>query len=459
MPTGAQMRWWFVDRFTRKPDGRRIQVSGERFAALMSRLEVRATVEVADRLGDLQTRTFSVEFERPRTFRLNDLIEASPLLRQLRDLAFNLQRERNLSLAQVSAKVEDIVGQGRLTRLLAGTPSEPAASPSGPSTPASGPSPNPRVDDIFAQAELRAPSLDDEVKSGVDAFVGALLGKRKRPEATAEARASVAEIISAAVVTTAMDILEHPDVASLEASWRGLKMLMGSVPGHDQLSIEIVDADPGDLMAALTWPTSSRERPDAVFIGPALRDLDTVAALAELGERQNTPIVVAIDEGLPFANLDEHGGADLQENWSAFAKTSASQWVCATMNPIVLVHEDTTIGPRLLGGSPAFALAAMFASTFDREAGLRSATGKANALVAPAAHDVTTAHKESRTIPTAYFASVPMQQAAARAGVVLLGSEVGSDRVLVVDTPMVFGPQASLLMRIRQAHAARRASV
>lgn len=466
------MRWWVVDRFTNDPKGQRVQVSGERFASVMHRLGVRATVDVPDRLGAAATRRFDVEFERPRALRVADLIEASPVLRALRELAERLRREREISPAAAASRVEAIVGKGRLAARLAPeagndpeasappAPAPPLAPPEATSVPSREGSSG--GNDIFSQVELPTASGGESTlevaKTGVDAFVGAILGKTKAssPGVSPDVRASAAEQILAAVTATAVDILEHPEVAGLEASWRGLKMVMAASPGHDQLSIELVDTAAEALTSGWTLPTSGKERPDAVFVGPALRDLSQLQALADWAEKHQIPVVVAIDEALPFGDLANTSQSDdATPAWSAFRQESRSQWVCVAMNPVVLVHEETAIGPRFLGGSPAFALAAMLGAALEREAGLQSIVGPRRAWVAPAAHDVELSAGERRTIPTAYFASWTVQQASARLGITLLGSEAGSDRVIVADTPMVHGPQASLVPRIRAACAAR----
>lgn len=453
----TQMRWWLVDRFTAQGTGRRVAVSGERFASLMQRLDVRAEIEVPDRLGAAPHRRFVVEFERPRALRVTDLIEGDSVLRRLRDLGDRLARERDTTLAAVIAGVQAIVGPGRLTEHLEADAAPPPAASEEPPPREEPPAPS-EADDLFARVEMPVAGAPTP-KSGVDALVGALLGKPKRAPSpvASQARISAAQRIHQAVTATALDILQHPEVAGLEASWRGLRMLVGASPGHDRLALDLVDADLETVPDGIVLPEAARERPDAVFIGPALADADRLDAIARWAEHQQIPVVVTIDEALPFTDLDDLAQTGATPAWTALTQQSRSQWICAAMNPVVLVHEDTPLGPRLLGGSPAFALAAMYAAALDREAGLQAIVGPARALVAPAAHDVDIGPGERRTIPTAYYAPLRVQQAAAQLGVTLLGSSPGTDRVIVADNPMVFGPSTSLLQRIRAAFAARRA--
>lgn len=467
MPAGVQMRWWFIDRFTSSPTGRRVAVSGERFASVMHRMGVRASVDVPDRLGSAPTRHFDIEFERPRALRVTDLIEGEPALRDLKALADRLRKERDVTVEAAAARVEAVVGKGQLSSALiaTATPTAPdaAITPRAPAeTPAPQQTPESNAPDIFARVEMPTASTLDVARSGVDAFVGAVLGRASRsrptPTSSAPVRKSAADLIEQAVTATALDILEHPDVAGLEASWRGLKMVVAASPGHDQLAIDLVDVGVDGLTHTWTLPASSRERPDAIFIGPSLQSVGDVVELAALAERERIPVVVAVDESLPFADLDDLAASDASPSWTELRAQSSSAWICATMNPVVLVHEVTPQGPRFLGGSPAFAVAAMLAAALERDRGLQSVGGPRHAFVAPAAHDIEIAPGEQRTVPTAYFAPWALQNAAARLGVTLLGSEAGSDRVIVADTPMVHGPQAALVQRIRSAFAARSAT-
>lgn len=457
MSFGTQLRWWFVDRFSQTPTGTRIQVSGERFTSVMGRLDARASVEVPDRLGNGQTRRIEFAFERPRAFFLDHVIEHVPELAQLQSVASRLKQSSETSAEAAAKLVEAIVGPGRLSRVLRGTDSS-TLSDSAQGVPASsGESRGISLDTIFDRALLPVSPPPGSAKAGVDALIGAVLGPRIRrpPQGDASRRDFASQQITDAVLLTALDVLTHPDVSALEASWRGLKLVMGESPGHDQLMVELVDTHPDAWDRALRMPTATAERPDAIFVGPQLSDPLAIERLAVLGERAGVPVVIAVDEGLPFANLENTEDSEASDGWQQLRNHPAASWLCATMNPVVLVHEETHLGPRLLGGSPAFAVAALMAAAMDRTEGLRSIAGPGRAIVTPAAHDPEFPGGERRTIPTAYFAPIALQEAGARIGLVVLGSPIGSDRVLVSDTPMVSVTRASLIDRVRQAHASR----
>jgi hypothetical protein len=61
---------------------------------------------------------------------------------------------------------------------------------------------------------------------------------------------------------------------------------------------------------------------------------------------------------------------------------------------------------------------------------------------------------EPRTIPTAAFAALPQQRRAAEHGIVLLGSEAGSDQIIAASATMV-GGGATLPERLRESARAR----
>jgi hypothetical protein len=61
---------------------------------------------------------------------------------------------------------------------------------------------------------------------------------------------------------------------------------------------------------------------------------------------------------------------------------------------------------------------------------------------------------EPRTIPTAAFAALPQQRRAAEHGIVLLGSEPGSDQIIAASATMV-GGGVTLPDRLRQTSRGR----
>lgn len=437
-------------------------MSGERFATVMKRLGVDAAVMLPQSLGDAALGPVPLQFKRPRTFRVDDVIDAVEPLRKLRDLAQALTKEPDLAPEVVRARVERIVGKGGLadrfeleeTEASDDRPEPPEPPEASPPATAEAPESAGGDDDIFSKVELPGGRPEVTAKTGLDAFVSALRGGRsQKGVVNVQARVDAAQQIRHTVAAAATSLLGQPVVARLEAAWRGLRMVVAASPGHDEVGIDLVDVDPDTILESLERCLRSDDphRPDAVFVGmPASPSM--VEALAELGARARIPIVVGVGPtftGHAWREDDPFVAPD----WAALREREAADWLCAAANPVVLTHEETAAGPRLVLGSPAWGIAAILSAAVARSGDLRSAVGPAGAVVAPAAHDVDLGFSEPRTIPTREYADVGALERAGDAGVVLLGSAPGSDQFLI-GTGRMAG-KGNLLRRIETAAHSR----
>jgi hypothetical protein len=63
------------------------------------------------------------------------------------------------------------------------------------------------------------------------------------------------EALDAAVFGTALDVLGADPVRALEASWRGLRLLLAACPEDSDIQVEVLDALPGDqaVVSAEEW--------------------------------------------------------------------------------------------------------------------------------------------------------------------------------------------------------------
>ncbi|MEM6293910.1 MAG: type VI secretion system contractile sheath large subunit [Myxococcota bacterium] len=453
-------RWLVAGTFTTSPSGRKVSVSGERFATVMKSLGVDAAVTLPTTLGESVSGPVPVQFTRPRMFRVDDVVDAIEPLQKLAALAKALTKESDLAPEVVKARVERIVGPGGLAErfgVVAPAPEpdpepepEPDPEPQ-PATPTPAPAPTSgNVDDIFSKVELPGAEPEVTAKSGLDAFVSAMRGPKGRPKVVdTHARVDAVKQIRTTVASAAISILGQPTVARLEASWRGLKMLVAASPGHEHLGIDLVDVDPDSLLESLERAVRADDplRPNAIFVGlvppPSLLE-----QLAEFAESRRVPIVVGVSKtltGPAWRTEDPHVAPD----WTALRARTAADWICAAANPVVLANEDTAAGPRVVHGSAAWGVAAILASALGRAGGLHSSIGPSGAVVAPAAHDVDIGFSEPRTIPTREYADVDALKRAAEHGVVLLGSAPGSDQFLASSDTMA--GRGGLLERIQVA--------
>ncbi|MCH9685574.1 MAG: type VI secretion system contractile sheath small subunit [Deltaproteobacteria bacterium] len=449
------LRWLVVAPFSATPSGRVTAASGERFATLMSRVAPQATVEIPDGLGGAATRSFTLEFKRPRDFRLSEVIKQVEVLNRLSEIAEGLRRKPDVDAAV--AAVRKALGDGALVEAIdqvqagAASPSPEVAAQAQPAAPtAPAPAPDPAateqskgsaLDAIFAKADVAAPEPADPIaaaKSGLDAFIGAVRsesGSKTRVSTSSKSEAAtVAQLIRHAVEGTALDLLAAPTVATLEASWRGFRAVVSASPGADDLSLDLMDSDAEHMVEQLghRLDVDPMDRPDAVFVATPVANVATLQALAELGERSSVPVVVEVPPAVTGAVLEDgEDPPEAPELWVGLREQPSTRWLCVTTNAIVLANEE--VGPihRIVLGSPTWGVAAMVSASVGQTGGPGQIFGRAGALVGPASY----ALDDGNSIATERLASVDQQRTLADRGVLVLGSERGSDRLRLSAAP------------------------
>jgi type VI secretion system protein ImpC len=469
------LRWLVAAPFSVPPTGRFVSATGEQFRAVMSRLGPWASVEIPAGLAAGQSRGFRLEFQRPRDFRLAEVIKVIEPLGRLWDAAEELERGGKLDAAL--AKVRAAVGEGPLLReaqqLIDGgasaapAPDVPSASTAAQAPAAVAPAPaagGSALDAIFGKADL-APSVSDDAataaKSGLDAFIGAMRSKGEvkasvsKPADRALAK-QVAELLRRAAESAALGVMASPAVATLESSWQGLRMVVSHSPGSGDLAIDLLDTDVDGLVSRLRprLDVEPMDRPDAVFVALPIADPETLRALAELGARAFVPIIVEVPDAASGTHLDDRAELPpLPEAWAELRREPASQWLCAASNAVVLANEEAGGTRRIVFGSPVWGLATMLSASVGQTGGPGHVFGRAGALVSPASHDVGHGH----TVATRQPAGVDQQRALAERGVLVLGSERGSDRLRLAAAPTVHagGDDLQLPGRILAGRAAR----
>jgi hypothetical protein len=441
---------------------------------VMSKLGPWAQVEIPNGLGTTQGRHVKLEFQRPRDFRLPELVKQVDPLGRLWDLADEV--ERGGKVESVLAKVRATVGEGELVRAIqqlldGGAVPAPAPAPapaSAPAPAASAPAPaGSALDAIFGKADVApAPSADaaSAAKSGLDAFIGAMRSKSEakasvsKPAERAMAK-QVADLLRRAAESTALDLMAAPAVATLESSWRGLRMVISDAPGSGDLAIDLVDTGEDGLVSRLhpRLDVAPMDRPDAVFVALPVASLDTLRALAELGARSFVPIIVEVPDAVTGTWLEDRTELPaVPEAWTELRQLPASQWLCAASNGVVLANEEVGGTRRIVFGSPVWGLAAMLSASVGQTGGPGHVFGRAGALVSPASYEIGP-HSPGQTIATQRLASVDQQRALAERGVLVLGSERGSDRLRLAAAPTVHAGSDDLQLpgRILAGRAAR----
>lgn len=359
-----------------------------------------------------------------RAFSVAGVIEANPDLKALHALAERLPSTTEQALAEV----ERIGGRGRLWEACS-APSRELASESS------------LVDDLIEGAR----SQRTDAARAIDAFVTAARsasGARSIPSNPVLAK--IRATISDCVLATSLDALRSEPIATLEASWRGLRMLVERCRPQAGLRLDVLDVAPADAVAAVRDLPRNRDfdDPDALFIIDEISTIDTLVELAAVAEETNTPCVAAVSPRLLGAETADElsqraeQGGPLTPAWVELRDSDASRWLCAAINRVVLQAEETGTTQRLVMGSPVWALATMLAASWNTQGSFAHVLGPAAAISAPAVW-TPPARVRAVAIPIESFLPLSAQRDLARWGVLALGSERDSDRILLAAAPMV----------------------
>ena len=425
----------------------------------MTKVGLQTTVEVPDGLGSEETRSITLKFARPTEFRLSEVVKQVEVLNALSEIASGLAKKGNLDAAV--RKVEAAVGRGKLTEAIeqlraseggeapapAPAPTQAAPSPAPESSgESSGSSGGSALDSIFGKADIAAPPQAEPTaaaKSGLDAFIGAMRGSTSSTTTTKKKgtpiEREVAQLIEGAVESTALDLMAAATVADLESAWRGLRMVVSASPGADDLGIDLLDTNAEGLVSHLgpRLDADPMERPDAVFVGLSVNTLEQLQALAALGQRARVPIVVEVPDATTGGWLDDQPDeAPAPEGWTELRKDPNTAWLCVASNAVVLANEQNRLTRRVVFGSAVWGVASMISASVGQTGGPGQIFGRAGALVSPASHQLGQ-DEGSPTIATERLATLDRQRALAARGVLVLGSERGTDRLRLAAAPMI----------------------
>ena len=262
--------------------------------------------------------------------------------------------------------------------------------------------------------------------------------------AAACAAGPVKPALEAAIFGTALDLLSAEPLRSLEASWRGLKLLLAACPEGAGLEVELLDALPDDVPAALRArpPSDAFDEPDAILVTEPVASLDALVALADVAEELLAPCLASPEPAL----LGAAGAEALAEwaargepavaAWEALRESGAARWLCCPVNPPLLHAEGAGAYRRVVLGSPTWPVAAMLSASYRAQGAFARCVGKAGALQAPATATVASGPQRGRVAPTEAFLPIPAQAALARQGLLGLGSVLDSDRIVLAEAPM-----------------------
>jgi predicted component of type VI protein secretion system len=255
------------------------------------------------------------------------------------------------------------------------------------------------------------------------------------------------QVLETAIYGTALDLLRSDPVRRLEASWRGLRMLLAACPASSDLDVEVLDVASGDLIETLrSRPASDGfDGPDAVFVIDPVEAFDVLGELADVAEEMLAPCVAHIGPELlgatTVSQLAERvsRGEPLPQEWSELRNLGPARWLSAVVNPMALYSEGAGAFKRFAFGSPVWAVATMLSTSYRAQGAVAGIVGRGGAIEAPAAWTIASGSGAGSRAPTEAFLALAAQKELATQGVIALGSTRDADRVVLAAAPMVGG--------------------
>jgi hypothetical protein len=421
-PTKARIL--VVGRFSRNPQGQRFEVTADSFADEMARRAAEVAVEVK---SGGEARRVEVSFSKLRAFSAPHLIAQVPSWAALKKLSEQLAKGElaQLSPEELEAQLAPYLGKG---------PALSALSPAKPSEAA--PSSGQKADLVD---ELLARSPAGEAKSQVDAFIRDMRSQGSSGKVAPSHHRELATALEKYLAQSANEALASTEVAPLESSFRGLKLLVDQCPKSSSIGIDVLDAAVPVSIDAVREALSSDsfDEPDVCVLVDPVSPKQWVA-WAELAEEANVPILCAAATPALGAETAEKLAAEpphapaLPPEVEAARASDSARWLCVAVNPIVLFKEGQGSRERVCYGSPSLAVAAMLAQSFQHTGTFARIFGKPGALTAPASRDAS-----GISIPTESFLAITAQGRLAERGLLGLGSGRNSDAIHLSQAPML----------------------
>jgi type VI secretion system protein ImpC len=150
-------------------------------------------------------------------------------------------------------------------------------------------------------------------------------------------------------------ILHHPAFQSIEATWRGLDLLVREFGGEEEIRLSIFDISKAELNAHLVAGTLGEfsevliKHPASVIFAnysftDSEEDLSLLKALAQIAEKKRVPLIAAADplfvgcESFSKEPDPEHWKQTYatRDGWKAFRQTSEAAWVSLALPRFII---------------------------------------------------------------------------------------------------------------------------
>lgn len=387
------------------PDGV-LRIDKDHFDDVLGRIHPTLRLAVANRVGARGAELdLSLGFKAFRDLQPAGLVAQVPglqALQETRELAAQLG-SGELDAAGFRARAAERLPEPLVEALAARL--EPHAAPPRPAAPGAPPATEGTgaVDAILDLVEQ--PARTDDVRAATRQLVGAVAGRGRRGRpGPADA---IAADLEGSLGAQLDEILHQPAFRALEASWRGLKLLVDRTDFREPIEVWVRSAGVDDAPAALE-EEASREDYDVVLadyeLDASARDRERAAALAAAGLAAQTPVVTALAPAFlglgSWSDLRKARGphATFEEStydaWRSFREREEARWLVLVVNRPVLRAPYGPEGERARGvpyaeggeragclGSGVWAVGASLTRAFARTGACVQVSGTRHGLV------------------------------------------------------------------------------
>ncbi|MCA9647689.1 MAG: type VI secretion system contractile sheath large subunit [Myxococcales bacterium] len=452
------------------------------FDRTMSELAPSFSIEVETALSDKPLRV-DLRWERMKSLKPQSIIDQVPALRSLIDDRRVLQNlvERRIDRDAARIQLSRVLPDGRfndeLCRDLASAsgaaPGDTAAAPAA-AAPAAAPAPtgSGALDSLLEQVDIATPqqTLEDVAPGAASSLIAAVV-KGAGGTKGAVLGNSLDRAISR-VESTFTDLLDaifcHPETQRLEATWRGLWLLLENANTGAGVEIDLIPVCEGHdkITQALTILArregiheAERAPVDMVIVdatvGSSQTDLKALEAWSVVAEVLRAPLVtgashelVGVDklEDLAYSERRHTGTTDPRAVAArAIAGRDSARWVCLALNRVLVRAAYTTetsrskeipFGQDAKGKGHVFAgaywvIASRCADSYVRTGLGTAMTGGSDGLMSGLPVHEIEDRGEHAAIPVETFISSESQAELARAGITSLGCARNRDMAIL----------------------------
>lgn len=464
-----------------------LAVSRDTFKQVLADRSPAVELEVHNHLSRRPaTRWVKVSAQRLRDLEPAGLVAQVPELSRVSQLIEQLEANRKGAVSmqvldQALAACQELDALDEVRRLCREVDAAGAAPAPAPAAAPAGTAADQDADDavsrILSMVDTKSSPADagqTRARSAVGSLVSHIAGGSKPGSSSALGQAArlAREVLGRQVDA----ILHHPELQALEATWRGLRLLVGQTDFRKGVFLELVDCSRDELVETLERQVTQPELEQRAEVAPALVGLDFVFSsasgdvkllqqLAQQAEQIQVPLLVSV--GHEFFGAEDAAAATrlpyvgrLLEGqryikWNALRDKDCARWLGVAFNRLLLrsphgargrgsigVEEAAHGSEQHLWGSAVWAVASLVTRSHARAGWPTEITGQEHgALEDLPIHEVPGDGGRAVQVPLESYLPDKLAKDLAAAGIMSLSCPPQGDSAYLLRAPVLHRPE------------------